>query len=390
MFAIISTFVLDFYLILVSAQVSGVTETRGPRLYLLIFLIAECLFVMLLHYGGKTSFRLNPRHLFFTTGEYLIFICLYLIIAALTLNKALEIIFFPMILFIMGINYSFIKDPKIFDQIMDLQFYLLIVLFAIFFRTQINGEQEYENNINSVYYLVFTFPFVAFHKHRIKRIIGIILILVGVFWSMKRGAIIAVAAAFYFSFRDKSKKNQSRNLGLLLLGIVAAFAFDAFFEKYYGRSIFSRLLTLGSDGGSGRVDLAIKTIENLKQNSIYEWVLGHDLQPTSSEMRLGAHNDFLEVLYRMGFVGLLIFLSFFRSILYHAKKCVATGNITDSKMLYATFWLFLLISLFSQLIYLPSYIALVALSCVFAIYRSELANQINYEIMISESNYDNS
>ncbi|MBO5060346.1 MAG: O-antigen ligase family protein [Clostridia bacterium] len=381
MWPIISTLLLDAYVALLSLQVNGVVaSTDGIRLYIILFFAAECACILLFKNSNKmSSTKVSVNTFLGTAVIYTLYIVAYLMIVRMSTGRMLEILFFPLCIIITHINYRQVKDMKTFDRIIDIQFYLLLVVAAIFFMAQIMHRGDYTKNINTVYYVVFTLPFILCHDKKRKRNIGLLIILLCVFWSTKRAPLIAIGTVLLFAYKDKTNTSALKIISRIIMIVALALLLNYIFDKYLEINILDRLLKLGSDGGSGRVELAGNAIDALKNNNIFEWIFGHRLYTTSSVFRFGAHNDFLEVVFRMGLVGFLIYLNFFKTMFSHARECKHSGDEKGAQMIYAAFYMFVIISFSSQLIYLPTYISLIAMAVSLAVCRNRLMTSLDSE-----------
>lgn len=376
---VLTTLALDIYLVLLAFQGNGILElgaTSGFRLIILAFLMFETVCILVFKSSYRIlSLKVNLKSFLSSGIIYMLYILAYLMIVRLPFSMMLEIMFFPLCIVVTYVNYNQLNSSKKYNLIIDIQFYTLFVLAAIFFMAQIQEKATYETNINAVYYLVFTLPFIISHKNRIKRGIGIAIIVLCVFWSMKRAPLIALGAVFLLIYRKKHKDKKSKLYKFVFRAVTVfliVLILDFVFVKYFDINMLDRMSTISTDGGSGRIDLANYTIEELKKNNLMEWLFGHMLASTSTVFVLGAHNDFLEVTYRMGLVGLVLFLNIFRTILNESRKCRYKRNYKGVTMINVSLILFLIISFSSQLIYLPAYIALIAMSVNLAVCRNNI------------------
>ena len=374
-----TTIILDAYIALLSFQVNGIAASDTIRIPLLAFMIAEALMVLIFYIGPKNerkSMQL-PGVIALAIAFFIYIICYYGLVR-LTISRLVELVFFPICLIVTYINFLGIKEEKTFDQIIELQFYYLLVVAATFFVAQVLKRGEYLKNVNTVYYVVFTLPFILLNKSNTKKWLGLIIILGCLFLSLKRTPLIAVGLTliFYNETRQTIKKTASRTL----LVIIAVVLIDMVFSTFFDIHMLDRMMTITEDGGSGRIELAKQTIDLLKKSSIGQLIFGHRLRPTATVFRGGSHNDFLEVIYRAGFFGFSMFIGYFISILSHITAFDRAENYKLANFMKATLILFAVTSFSSQLIFLPTYVGLIAMSISFAITyndftQNKLSNQ---------------
>jgi O-antigen ligase len=129
-----------------------------------------------------------------------------------------------------------------------------------------------------------------------------------------------------------------------------------FVVEYFNLDIFYELSNLTSDGGSNRDILyqeVFESIINMPYISLFLG-LGYNAVALSSSAFSSAHNDFLEIIYDYGFIGLILYILFiikivkYNIILYKDSSIYAEGFSVS-------IILFLVISMFSHLILYQTY-----------------------------------
>lgn len=173
--------------------------------------------------------------------------------------------------------------------------------------------------ISTIYYLSAFVPFFLILFSGITRYLFIILTTIMIIVSTKRAAflIMIVGLISYYLIQannvDKfSKKIKRFILYGLLIGVGVCFTF-VFIERY-NISIIDRLLNSVDDQGSGRVDIWLKVIEYFKHSDLVYKIFGHGFHAVPYEVmpmgkRIYAHNSYLEMLYDLGYIGLLFWIS---------------------------------------------------------------------------------
>lgn len=73
-------------------------------------------------------------------------------------------------------------------------------------------------------------------------------------------------------------------------------------------------------GGNGRSEIALKVMRLLEQedNPMF-LIFGHGVNSISAKIGIGGHNDYLELLFCYGIIGLLLFLGFWKELLNGLK-----------------------------------------------------------------------
>lgn len=379
------TVLLDVYLILLALQLNGMipgTELIRTFLLIIMLLYSAEKFVLGKRRHGRFTLKYNlaAHSVLYAAYIGVLFFVAWANSKGLSINRMVELLFFPLCSVLCYIHYSKIKKLKTFDKILDLQFIVLVIQAAIFYVGQVIGTPGGLDNVNTVYYVVFMLPFALVQKKRLKKYSGIFLIVLSVFFSAKRGAFLAVAAACVFALHKYNEKKGSKALKYLISGSVAlglALVLNSIFSDYFSIDILGRMASLTEDGGSGRMDLARLTIQQLKRSSLLELTFGHNLRPTFLVVNLGAHNDFLEVIYRLGAVGFILYLMFYKHMLRIRRTALKKNHALGVSMMDAMLIIFAVLSFSSQLVFLPTYIATVAMASHYVSARVELEDALS-------------
>lgn len=201
-------------------------------------------------------------------------------------------------------------------------FILTIVCFVLFCRfyslNQIQDDRL--SALNIVYYLIFMLPIVLMSKNKKIVGIGIALNILAVVLSSKRGALVIVLIALFVWIRTDlsgrfDTKKLSKVLFYVVLAIVALIAITALVDEL-GLNIFERMESFlsGEDSsGSGRITIWTDYWNQMKRDSIWHDFFGRGYNATKLNADLKplglswAHNDFLQVLFDYGIIGLVIF-----------------------------------------------------------------------------------
>ncbi len=121
-------------------------------------------------------------------------------------------------------------------------------------------------------------------------------------------------------------------------------------------TMLERMASIESDGGSGRVEIWLHTIDMIEESEPAELLFGHGFNTVyrHSSLKLSAHNDILEIIYDYGFVGLAAYAAFcvyllcyfFRVLRY--KPALAAPYLVSGA-------LFACMTMVSHLIIYPTY-----------------------------------
>lgn len=260
---------------------------------------------------------------------------------------------FPILFIIFFIQYLFIREGN------------------FIFYTQ-SGVKIYESS-NQIFFNSLLLPFAfLLNDKRVKYIILIIGLII-VLYSFKRSAIIyttlIVIMSIYYDFIHNKESNPIRGIVLSCIIISVGLYSFRYIDKQTSGNISQRFETMEMDKGSGRLDV-YKNVWKLYQGKSLELkILGSGNNSVADDnvifsygqiKRLSAHNDFLEILYDFGIIGIVLYFIIIINIL----KRIFYLNKIDDKLFQANlavFIIFIVVSLFSHLVIYPSYFAYLAI-----------------------------
>lgn len=168
---------------------------------------------------------------------------------------------------------------------------------------------------NKGYMLVTAFPVLLlfYKKKAFPFLAGIVSI--GVLIAAKRGAIVcllvSVLLAYFFS-RGEGRRLTFTSFLYGIFGIVG-FAILFFYLNEYIQPAVERMFTITEDGGSGRNNLYRRYWEGYLDSSTFYLIFGHGLYAGPKYLNISflAHNDWLEILFDYGFLGVMLYLNVF-------------------------------------------------------------------------------
>ena len=256
-------------------------------------------------------------------------------------------------------------------------FTITIQYFIIRYQSALNltikGDEIYGAS-NLIFYISLLFPFSFLYDRKLKYtilIIGFVAVLI----SFKRSAItysvLVLLLAIYTDFIESKKKNFIKSL------FIASFLISLFyitfinFEQRTEGYISSRFKNIEEDKGSGRLDIYVDVLNEFQTKSILEKLLGSGQNAVRKDniilvnkmgtiSSLSAHNDFIEILYDFGIIGLLLYFK----IIYHVSKNILILRKINKQYYYANvaaFIIFLIMSFVSHLIIYATYFAYIVI-----------------------------
>lgn len=276
----------------------------------------------------------------------------------------LAVLFWPCVYLFYFANVKYYRQ-----SIKDIVFYFFIIsilcciLFFLVFDNFNSGKSTGLKQLNVVYFPLLTFPWVVLVRKTVWRYLAIGLIGLAVLFSLKRAAFFAYTLSLiiyiiveYFLI---SKRYSFRNI--LVPCIIIFFSITGFFiiDNILDGAFSNRLVLMESDEGSGRTGIYEDVINVLKDEPIEALVIGNGHYSAEKIIGITAHNDFLEVLFDYGIIGILLYLALHISLVMRVYSLIAKKSLYASAFS-ASYVLFFIMSMISHLIIYPSYFVFLA------------------------------
>lgn len=189
---------------------------------------------------------------------------------------------------------------------------MLLVSFQYFQIYQVANLADVAH-IGVSYFSLILLPLVLLHPSRMVRIIAWIIASIVIVSSIKRGGIVTLVIGALVYILCKQYISERRNLAVLLgiigLGVLAISLY--YMVTFFESDIIERFMSIQDDQGSGRLEIWQTVIEDLRKSDTVAYLVGHGYR--SVDISIGnnsvpAHNDFLEVFYDFGLIGLVLYL----------------------------------------------------------------------------------
>lgn len=263
---------------------------------------------------------------------------------------------------IFGYNLSQYSKQNIIESNIRYNIVALILVSLFFlYNFVLNSKYHYIGSligISHVYYYSIILFYYFCYKQDIKMqlILSIIILILG-FMSYKRTSILIVFVGFFIyllALSIYSLKFKIKNFFIFcLFVIVILLIFNAFSDRYIER----RFISSFSDGGSGRLRIWSSIFDRFISSSTFQKLFGHGyfsvLNPIEGYTH-SAHNDFLEILFDYGLIGVLYFqfilFFIFRNIYLYLKKQSNQYLVAPFGFIFSI-WFFM--GMFSHLIFYP-------------------------------------
>ena len=217
------------------------------------------------------------------------------------------------------------------DYVMFAVIFLLLILQYVSIFREINFLEM--AHLISSYYLLYTLPLLLLIKPRLIKVAAIFIVIVVLFSSLKRSGILALAISlFFYIFISQYVRNKfklSAFIGSLFAIVVLGTIFVLFATNDSGsENIMNRFENIDRDQGSGRLVVWEQTMSMIEGQEATTLLFGNGYNAVmhDSTLQLSAHNDFLEVTYDFGIVGLLLYLAAFITLGFYVVKMIVNRS----------------------------------------------------------------
>ena len=201
---------------------------------------------------------------------------------------------------------------------------------------------EFTNNYS--YWFLFLLPGIALFKNRIFQFSALILCITYIIMGMKRGAILLLFLCIaLFIYHTLIKSSSRKKMLTLVLSVVTIWvSYNIITWNLQNSDYFYSRLQRTLNGDSSERDIIYYNIFNsfISEDKFLPILLGHGAEATVRLTGNEAHNDWLEILYNHGMLGVLIYFYYWLAFLRTSIKSKKTCN-----ELYLSFMLIIIILL---------------------------------------------
>lgn len=229
-----------------------------------------------------------------------------------------------------------------------------ILFFLLFFTNYIIGKGlGFTYQYIESYFCIAMLPFIFTFCKKWKNLLLFIVIAATILAAKRTGMLACgIAIVFYYFLKDKKNTKKATNIiKLTLLLLIALILANQFIGEEFSL-IIERFQNISEDDGSGRGTVFQEVFNLIINSSSNDLFFGHGYN-TVIETSIGysAHNDFLEVTYDYGIIGLAIYILFYLSLLLKRKHI---KNINWQSAFTCSIIIFLINSIFSHMILFPN------------------------------------
>lgn len=282
------------------------------------------------------------------------------------INVLIEVNWFPLLFILFYSIFKYDKFGLLYNKIVrGFPFFYYTLYFVVFYKminqTGFNFSGSFEvGEINSVFWILLTIPFVFLIDNKLIKYLILFSSFILILLSTKRSATIAISFVFLFSLVSDfftSKISIANVLFISVFLVISFFTFNQILSKI-DVSVLRRFEET-SIYEEARYDILRDSWQRFQRKNIIFKIFGSGHRSTANDrgfdvLSLTAHNDFLEVLYNYGYIGLILYIYFIFQIiqvLFKLKKF-------DKKYIYAylsSIVIFLIMSSVSHLVIYPTY-----------------------------------
>lgn len=241
--------------------------------------------------------------------------------------------------------------------IIPLLYILTVIIYFSFRRFSLETNVGAFEADNSVFFVLALLPFVFLLSKRYKYIF-LILAIAAAFYSFKRSAAlytaIIIVISLYFDFWYHKKISLFKTVIIPIILVIGLVYGLTYLNNSTDGFLLSRFENISDDGGSGRIDIWKDTLNKFKASGIELQIAGHGFNAVIKASPFSAHNDFLEMLYDFGIIGLSLYILFIILMVF----CILKYKNLDDRYYQAgivMLTIFFIMSMVSHLWLYPSF-----------------------------------
>lgn len=218
-----------------------------------------------------------------------------------------------------------------------MQFYFILFFPVVYYNSQfalakkiaesLSGKTEFTDNTGYQYLVLL--PLLGFYckKPIVQYVLSFFLFIV-ILQSMKRGAIfICVVGLLYLIYKSYKNSKGFFKILIVFISFVLLLGSIYYFQYMLENSVYftSRFERTMEGDSSGRDDLYDAIISSfINESNPFYLLFGHGAFHTYLEIGNYAHQDWLEILYNNGLMGVVLFLSYFSRFFKEVRYILTT------------------------------------------------------------------
>lgn len=254
--------------------------------------------------------------------------------------------------------YGFSECHEI-NRVINIQCVIFCLFWILFMYNKLFLYQAGAGKLNSIFYLVLLIPFIMCQQHAGWKMILVGLLSIAVVISLKRTAAVILVIALIVHLWIKDTGDRTRTLKIIIAIIVLAIITVAIQDRL-NVDIIGKFEMMSEDGGSGRSDIYKVLFANIFNRGVERFIWGDGYYGVINIIGGTAHNDFLEVLFDFGIIGVIAYINIYVKLVKNYFQMKRKQYPYRSQYLVSIF-IFLIMSLLSHVIMIPTYMMFICL-----------------------------
>lgn len=246
-------------------------------------------------------------------------------------NKILTLVSVTMLwsitFFIVGIMQLKDKEQETISLIISL---VTIAISSVYI---LNKDNDFTvEGYNSIYYIVTMLPFAYLVNNKFIKYLTILLAIMAIFSSQKSLCIIAIILMLLYCLIGNRKKLKKKVLLINLIAVIIILLILLIWSREISAFIQNNAIDLVNDlqTGNGRYTIYTMIIEETRNLGFLDMLFGKGYMGVANELNIGAHNDFLEVVYDYGLIGLGLYIILWLCLIKQRFNITEQGHLIKS------------------------------------------------------------
>lgn len=188
-----------------------------------------------------------------------------------------------------------------------------------------------DTHLVSSYYALYILPLILLVRKGWVNAVAVLVAMLVILSSLKRSGVVALVLAVFVFVVVRMYVNNKLKPTTILGGGIALALFAVLFivlGSMGNETIFERFENIGNDNGSGRLAVWDVTLRLISREDIGTLFLGngYNMVQMNSPFNLSAHNDFLEVTFDYGLIGLALYVCAVLSTIYYTFRMIGSKS----------------------------------------------------------------
>lgn len=292
-------------------------EHGYSRYYIVGMLIVGLMYILPLQSSRATAIRLPKAARVFNFFVLLTYILSLLPIYSTRFDLLSDYIAKLLPVLALYVSYSLIQRAVDEEKVL-IWVYVAAIFLGYFYVTTTLQKLSLilkEDTVNSsVYFLLYLLPLLLCTKRKMLKIAAIVIIGAFVVLSAKRGGFVAFVlglVVYILVGFVLAQKIKFKHVFLALASFAALAYIFSILQNDESLFLFSRLEGIENYGAGDRAELYPKVFKMITNSDLFSMIWGHGYNSVIvyGTMGYSAHNDFLEIWYDFGLIGLSAYLA---------------------------------------------------------------------------------